>query len=150
MSSLRSQLKHIILYCLFSLKSKYRKKEHIKFNESLLLKVTLFPFFFFFSFLSVGSSLYLCISLCSSITSFSQPFSFITKLPKNQSFFHCSFPQHCNMVRHSCCYKQRLRKGLWSPEEDEKLFTYITKHGHGCWSSIPKLAGKALYSPKKA
>ncbi|XP_075489061.1 transcription factor MYB61-like [Primulina tabacum] len=45
------------------------------------------------------------------------------------------------MGRHSCCYKQKLRKGLWSPEEDEKLVKHITKHGHGCWSSVPKLAG---------
>ncbi|KAJ7977793.1 Myb transcription factor [Quillaja saponaria] len=45
------------------------------------------------------------------------------------------------MGRHSSCYKQRLRKGLWSPEEDEKLLNYITQHGHGCWSSVPKLAG---------
>ncbi|KAF8039388.1 hypothetical protein BT93_B1808 [Corymbia citriodora subsp. variegata] len=45
------------------------------------------------------------------------------------------------MGRHSCCYKQKLRKGLWSPEEDEKLVRHITKYGHGCWSSVPKLAG---------
>ncbi|KAM7274238.1 hypothetical protein ACFE04_028902 [Oxalis oulophora] len=45
------------------------------------------------------------------------------------------------MGRHSCCVKQKLRKGLWSPEEDEKLYDYITKFGVGCWSSIPKLAG---------
>ncbi|KAL6324254.1 hypothetical protein AAG906_006527 [Vitis piasezkii] len=45
------------------------------------------------------------------------------------------------MGRHSCCYKQKLRKGLWSPEEDEKLLMHITKYGHGCWSSVPKLAG---------
>ncbi|KAJ0235924.1 Transcription factor MYB61 [Hirschfeldia incana] len=45
------------------------------------------------------------------------------------------------MGRHSCCYKQKLRKGLWSPEEDEKLLNHITTHGHGCWSSVPKLAG---------
>ncbi|KAG7610482.1 Myb domain [Arabidopsis suecica] len=45
------------------------------------------------------------------------------------------------MGRHSCCFKQKLRKGLWSPEEDEKLLNYITRHGHGCWSSVPKLAG---------
>lgn len=45
------------------------------------------------------------------------------------------------MGRHSCCYKQKLRKGLWSPEEDEKLIRHITKFGHGCWSSVPKLAG---------
>ncbi|KAK8967951.1 Transcription factor MYB86 [Platanthera guangdongensis] len=45
------------------------------------------------------------------------------------------------MGRHSCCYKQKLRKGLWSPEEDDKLLKYITKFGHGCWSSVPKLSG---------
>lgn len=45
------------------------------------------------------------------------------------------------MGRHSCCYKQKLRKGLWSPEEDEKLVRHIVKYGHGCWSSVPKLAG---------
>ncbi|KAL2511771.1 myb domain protein [Abeliophyllum distichum] len=45
------------------------------------------------------------------------------------------------MGRHSCCYKQKLRKGLWSPEEDEKLINHITKYGHGCWSSVPKLSG---------
>jgi len=48
------------------------------------------------------------------------------------------------MGRHSCCYKQKLRKGLWSPEEDEKLFNHITKYGHGCWSSVPKQAGNLL------
>ncbi|XP_010546780.1 PREDICTED: transcription factor MYB86 [Tarenaya hassleriana] len=45
------------------------------------------------------------------------------------------------MGRHSCCYEQKLRKGLWSPEEDEKLLNHITRYGHGCWSSVPKLAG---------
>ncbi|XP_057736259.1 transcription factor MYB61-like [Arachis stenosperma] len=45
------------------------------------------------------------------------------------------------MRRHSCCYNQKLRKGLWSPEEDEKLLMHITKYGHGCWSSVPKQAG---------
>ncbi|KAK8955445.1 Transcription factor LAF1 [Platanthera guangdongensis] len=33
------------------------------------------------------------------------------------------------------------RKGLWSPEEDEKLKNYILHYGHGCWSSIPSKAG---------
>ncbi|GAU11366.1 hypothetical protein TSUD_343570, partial [Trifolium subterraneum] len=46
------------------------------------------------------------------------------------------------MGRHSCCYKQKLRKGLWSPEEDEKLLNHITKYGHGCWSSVPKQAAQ--------
>ncbi|KAJ8445013.1 hypothetical protein Cgig2_029207 [Carnegiea gigantea] len=42
---------------------------------------------------------------------------------------------------HHCCSKQKVKRGLWSPEEDEKLFNYITTHGHGSWSSVPKLAG---------
>lgn len=45
------------------------------------------------------------------------------------------------MGRQSCSVKQKLRKGLWSPEEDEKLYNHITKFGVGCWSSVPKLAG---------
>ncbi|KAF5768759.1 putative transcription factor MYB-HB-like family [Helianthus annuus] len=42
---------------------------------------------------------------------------------------------------HHCCSKQKVKRGLWSPEEDEKLIKHITNHGHGCWSSVPKLAG---------
>ncbi|KAJ4976707.1 hypothetical protein NE237_001813 [Protea cynaroides] len=42
---------------------------------------------------------------------------------------------------HHCCSKQKVKRGLWSPEEDEKLVKYITTHGHGCWSSVPKRAG---------
>ncbi|KAM3319155.1 transcription repressor MYB6 [Capsicum chacoense] len=45
------------------------------------------------------------------------------------------------MGRHSCGVKQKLRKGLWSPEEDEKLSNYITNFGIGSWSSVPKQAG---------
>ncbi|WOG84785.1 hypothetical protein DCAR_0103970 [Daucus carota subsp. sativus] len=42
---------------------------------------------------------------------------------------------------HHCCSKQKVKRGLWSPEEDEKLMRHITSHGHGCWSAVPKLAG---------
>ncbi|EMS51409.1 Myb-related protein Hv33 [Triticum urartu] len=35
----------------------------------------------------------------------------------------------------------KIRKGLWSPEEDEKLYNHIIRHGVGCWSSVPRLAG---------
>ncbi|ESQ48606.1 hypothetical protein EUTSA_v10021042mg [Eutrema salsugineum] len=45
------------------------------------------------------------------------------------------------MGHHSCCNKQKVKRGLWSPEEDEKLINYINTYGHGCWSSVPKHAG---------
>ncbi|KAF8704007.1 hypothetical protein HU200_031490 [Digitaria exilis] len=37
--------------------------------------------------------------------------------------------------------KVQYRKGLWSPEEDEKLRDYILRYGHGCWSALPGKAG---------
>lgn len=37
--------------------------------------------------------------------------------------------------------KEKQRKGLWSPEEDEKLRSYVLKYGHVCWSTIPIQAG---------
>ncbi|KAL2630836.1 hypothetical protein R1flu_015522 [Riccia fluitans] len=48
------------------------------------------------------------------------------------------------MTRHACCEKkQKLKKGLWSPDEDQKLVRYIQAYGHGCWSAVPKNAGLA-------
>ncbi|KAL1556346.1 transcription factor MYB53-like [Salvia divinorum] len=34
-----------------------------------------------------------------------------------------------------------LKKGPWTPEEDEKLKDYIEKEGHGSWQSLPRRAG---------
>ncbi|KAA8528279.1 hypothetical protein F0562_035634 [Nyssa sinensis] len=34
-----------------------------------------------------------------------------------------------------------LKKGPWTPEEDQKLVQYIKKHGHGSWRALPKLSG---------
>ncbi|KAK8584868.1 hypothetical protein V6N13_138813 [Hibiscus sabdariffa] len=45
------------------------------------------------------------------------------------------------MGHHTCCNKQKVKRGLWSPEEDQKLIHHITTYGHGCWSSVPRLAG---------
>ncbi|GKV45704.1 hypothetical protein SLEP1_g52761 [Rubroshorea leprosula] len=42
---------------------------------------------------------------------------------------------------HHCSDKQKVKKGRWSPEEDEKLIKYITTRGYGSWSSVPKFAG---------
>ncbi|KAI3469160.1 hypothetical protein Pfo_025823 [Paulownia fortunei] len=34
-----------------------------------------------------------------------------------------------------------LKKGPWTPEEDQKLIDYIQKHGQGSWQLLPKKAG---------
>ncbi|KAK4786556.1 hypothetical protein SAY86_010389 [Trapa natans] len=45
------------------------------------------------------------------------------------------------MVRAPCCEKTGLKKGPWTPEEDELLVSYIQKHGHANWRALPKLSG---------
>ncbi|KAG2572598.1 hypothetical protein PVAP13_7KG190555 [Panicum virgatum] len=45
------------------------------------------------------------------------------------------------MGRSPCCVKEGLKKGPWTPEEDQKLLAYIEQHGHGCWRSLPAKAG---------
>ncbi|XP_028761992.1 transcription factor MYB106-like [Neltuma alba] len=47
------------------------------------------------------------------------------------------------MVKSSSCSEKlgELKKGPWTPEEDEKLMSYIQLHGHGSWSSLPASAG---------
>jgi hypothetical protein len=46
------------------------------------------------------------------------------------------------MGRSPCCDKEGLKKGPWTPEEDQKLLAYIEQHGHGCWRSLPAKAGE--------
>lgn len=53
------------------------------------------------------------------------------------------------MGRSPCCDESGLKKGPWTPEEDEILVNYIKKHGHGSWRALPKLAGTHLLSPPK-
>ncbi|XP_076940184.1 transcription factor MYB93-like [Bidens hawaiensis] len=45
------------------------------------------------------------------------------------------------MGRSPCCDENNLKKGPWTPEEDQKLIDYIQNHGHGSWRALPKLAG---------
>ncbi|EEF37822.1 Transcription repressor MYB4, putative [Ricinus communis] len=45
------------------------------------------------------------------------------------------------MVRAPCCEKMGLKKGPWTPEEDQILVNYIQQYGHGNWRALPKQAG---------
>lgn len=40
-----------------------------------------------------------------------------------------------------CCSKVGLKRGPWTPEEDELLANYIKKEGEGRWRTLPKRAG---------
>ena len=40
-----------------------------------------------------------------------------------------------------CCSKVGLKRGPWTPEEDELLSSYIKKEGEGRWRTLPKRAG---------
>lgn len=49
------------------------------------------------------------------------------------------------MGRAPCCDKANVKKGPWSPEEDEKLKAYIDKYGTGNnWIALPQKIGKSL------
>lgn len=45
------------------------------------------------------------------------------------------------MVRAPCCERQGLKRGPWTPEEDQILISHVQKHGHGNWRALPKQAG---------
>ncbi|GMI63892.1 myb domain protein 39, SUBERMAN [Hibiscus trionum] len=46
------------------------------------------------------------------------------------------------MGRSPCCADDaNVKKGPWTPEEDQKLVDYINRNGHGNWRSLPKHAG---------
>ncbi|KAJ4850745.1 hypothetical protein Tsubulata_019311 [Turnera subulata] len=45
------------------------------------------------------------------------------------------------MVGSQRCENAELKKGPWTPEEDQKLLAYIEEHGHGSWRALPGKAG---------
>ncbi|GMH18864.1 hypothetical protein Nepgr_020705 [Nepenthes gracilis] len=45
------------------------------------------------------------------------------------------------MGRAPCCEKMGLKKGPWTPEEDQILISYIQQYGHLNWRALPKQAG---------
>lgn len=45
------------------------------------------------------------------------------------------------MGRAPCCEKMGLKKGPWTPEEDQILTSHIHRFGHSNWRALPKQAG---------
>ncbi|KAJ4900359.1 Transcription factor MYB34 [Raphanus sativus] len=45
------------------------------------------------------------------------------------------------MVRTPCCREEGIKKGAWTPEEDQKLIAYLQLHGEGGWRTLPEKAG---------
>ncbi|XP_023531403.1 transcription factor MYB14-like [Cucurbita pepo subsp. pepo] len=40
-----------------------------------------------------------------------------------------------------CCDQIQVKKGVWTPEEDQKLISYVNRYGHWNWRQLPKFAG---------
>ncbi|WCJ43616.1 myb domain protein 5 [Euphorbia peplus] len=40
-----------------------------------------------------------------------------------------------------CCSKVEIKKGPWTPEEDDLLANYVNKEGEGRWRTLPRKAG---------
>ncbi|KAL2940786.1 Transcription factor MYB83 [Bienertia sinuspersici] len=60
-------------------------------------------------------------------------------------------PNHNNSISNSNSNSNsnnamKLRKGLWSPEEDDKLINYMLTNGQGCWSDVARNAGLQRWS----
>ena len=53
------------------------------------------------------------------------------------------------MGRSPCCGATGLKRGPWTPEEDQKLLAYIQKHGHGSWRTLPDKAGQIPHRSSK-
>ncbi|KAK8630174.1 hypothetical protein V6N13_078980 [Hibiscus sabdariffa] len=49
------------------------------------------------------------------------------------------------MGRTPTCRSDGVKKGAWTAEEDQKLTSYIQKHGEGGWRSVPHKAGLKRY-----
>jgi len=45
------------------------------------------------------------------------------------------------MGKAPCCEKHGVKRGAWTPEEDQTLVDYIKENGHGSWRTLPKHAG---------
>ncbi|KAH0940205.1 hypothetical protein HID58_007666 [Brassica napus] len=45
------------------------------------------------------------------------------------------------MVRTPCCKEEGIRKGAWTPEEDQRLIAYVQLHGESGWRTLPEKAG---------
>ncbi|XP_019191836.1 PREDICTED: transcription repressor MYB6-like [Ipomoea nil] len=45
------------------------------------------------------------------------------------------------MVRAPCCEKMGMKKGPWTPEEDQILTSFIQRYGHENWRALPRQAG---------
>ena len=48
------------------------------------------------------------------------------------------------MGRPPCCDKANVKKGIWTPEEDAKILAYVSNHGVGNWTQVPKKAGNSF------
>jgi transcription factor MYB, plant len=55
------------------------------------------------------------------------------------------------MGRAPCCDKESVKRGPWSPEEDDLLRCYVQNHGTGGnWIALPHKAGTVRATVRRA
>lgn len=83
------------------------------------------------------------ISSTKAIQSASQPFYvyIYSTMRKPADSLAMVKDQKVNMNNNNNTTINKVRKGLWSPEEDEKLMNYMVSNGQGCWTDVARNAG---------
>lgn len=49
------------------------------------------------------------------------------------------------MGRPPCCDRSNVKRGPWTAEEDAKILAYVSNHGIGNWTLVPKKAGFGFF-----
>lgn len=64
----------------------------------------------------------------------------IRQLDRLDAYIHTDTESSVEMGRRPCCEKEGLKRGAWTPIEDQTLIDNIKVHGEGRWRNLPKRA----------
>lgn len=140
--------KTLITDKIFSLNQGSRQSGQVKFGSNSTIFINYAPIgYISLNCSQVGSSPHPKISLSLQISfsiSLLHTYISINKLSAFPGSFAWLYQD--KMGRSPCCEKEGLKKGPWTPEEDQKLLAYIEEYGHGSWRALPTKAGNSSHT----